>query len=232
MKPVDIYEILNKAYFGENVDENLVIKNLDKILLPNNYFIDAGASLGQFTLRAAQIISNSNGKIASFEPDPIRNLKLVENCHDWSLKFNLRIDCEESALSNQHGSIIFHSTNSNVSGGLFKHDLNHLSEEHLKNVEWSEIEVPTTTLDSYVGDECPDLVKMDIEGAELRVLQGAKEILSFAKTTFLIELHDWYDPNGQSGIGDVISFFDQYDYVEEKFFGKSLFRHKNRDFSF
>lgn len=224
MKPEVIYEILNKAYFGENIDENLIIKNLDKILLPGHYFVDAGASLGQFTLRAAQILSNSNGKIASFEPDPIRNLKLEENCHDWSLKFNIRIDCEKSALSNQDGTIIFHSTNSNVSGGLFKHDLDHLSHEHLSNVEWSEIVVPSITLDSFVGKHLPNLIKMDVEGSELRVLLGAKGILSQGKTDFLMELHDWNDPMGQNGLDDVIEYFKQYGYAEENFFEKSLFR--------
>ena len=86
------------------------------------------------------------------------------------MKFNIRIDCEKSALSNQDGTITFHSTNSNVSGGLFKHGLDHLSEEHLSNVEWSEIEVPSITLDSFVGKHLPSLVKMDVEGTELRVL--------------------------------------------------------------
>lgn len=227
MKQKDILEILDKAYFSKNPDEKSIIDNLDKILFPNQYFIDAGASLGQFTLRAAQILSNSNGKIASFEPDPIRNLQLAENCRKWSKDYVVQIDSLPQALGETDGSIIFHSTNSNVSGGLFKHDLNHLSEEHLKNVVWSEIEVLATTLDSFVGDDSPDLVKMDVEGTELRVLQGAQKILSRAKTSFLIELHDWNDPGGQNGIDDVLSYFDKFGYIEESFFGKSFFRHKD-----
>jgi FkbM family methyltransferase len=219
-----IIDILKKAYFSDNPDEKNVVENLSRILSPNDFFIDAGASLGQYTLKSAKILTGSQGRVAAFEPDPIRHQRLQANCRDWSGKFNIRIDCEGSALSNQDGTIIFHSTNSNVSGGLFKHDLDHLSHEHLSNVEWSEIEVPSITLDSFVGKHLPSLVKMDVEGTELRVLQGAKGILSQGKTDFLMELHDWNDPMGQNGLDDVIEYFKQYAYAEENFFGKSLFR--------
>ena len=227
MNPEDIYRILDKAYFSDNPDEKDVMENLFRILSPGDFFIDAGASLGQYTLKAAEILAGSQGRVAAFEPDPIRHERLRENCLAWSREFDVRIDCEGSALSNRGGFIVFHSTNSNVSGGLFRHGLDHLSKEHQRNVEWSESEVNSMTLDSFVGEHLPSLVKMDVEGSELRVLQGAERILTTGKTAFLMELHDWNDPLGQRGLNDVIECFEEYEYEEEKFFGKTLFRKKH-----
>ena len=52
--------------------------------------------------------------------------------------------------------------------------------------------LPTVTLDALVAAgtiPIPDLIKMDVEGAESRVLDGAVNLLSSRKTTLLIALH-------------------------------------------
>jgi len=74
-------------------------------------------------------------------------------------------------------------TNSNVSGGLARQTTG-------PDIEWEEIRVRSTTLDELFPDRAPDFVKIvDVEGAELAVLHGAKRILATGVTTFLIELH-------------------------------------------
>lgn len=51
-------------------------------------------------------------------------------------------------------------------------------------------EVPCATLDSLADDEgTPDLVVVDVEGHEAKVLAGAAEILARGKTNWLIEFH-------------------------------------------
>ena len=51
--------------------------------------------------------------------------------------------------------------------------------------------VSTVTLDSVVEklQISPDVIKIDVEGAELRVLQGAKNILSQVRPTILLSVH-------------------------------------------
>lgn len=53
------------------------------------------------------------------------------------------------------------------------------------------IAVPTTTLDAICEclDVVPDLVKVDVEGAEYRVLQGSRECASRLRTRFFVEMH-------------------------------------------
>lgn len=52
--------------------------------------------------------------------------------------------------------------------------------------------VPTVSLDNLVAEgilPVPDLIKMDVEGAESDVLEGAKDIISKNKPVLFIALH-------------------------------------------
>src|SRR5262249_12780002 len=53
------------------------------------------------------------------------------------------------------------------------------------------IDVPTVTLDevSETYGVAPDLVKIDVEGAEVPVLDGARALASRRRTRFLVEMH-------------------------------------------
>jgi FkbM family methyltransferase len=52
------------------------------------------------------------------------------------------------------------------------------------------LRVPCTRLDSYIGRHpAPDLVKMDIEGAEFDALQGARELLRTKRPTLFLATH-------------------------------------------
>lgn len=53
------------------------------------------------------------------------------------------------------------------------------------------VEVPITTLDQLCSEQgfAPDLVKLDVEGYELAVLEGAKETISRCRPLLFLELH-------------------------------------------
>ncbi|HKD19809.1 MAG TPA: FkbM family methyltransferase, partial [Thermoanaerobaculia bacterium] len=55
----------------------------------------------------------------------------------------------------------------------------------------SSIDTPTTTLDELVSALKiePDLVKIDVEGAERLVLEGARELAHRGNVTFIVEMH-------------------------------------------
>ena len=69
--------------------------------------------------------------------------------------------------------------------------------------------VQTRTLDSFDLAEC-QFIKIDVEGHELEVLNGAKETLARCRPTVLVESSVNSDPAGKPN--EVIKFFERLDY--------------------
>lgn len=214
MNKQDVYTILNRAYFSEDCHEKTLLEQLPRFLRKARLVVDVGASLGQYTKCASEAMEG--GRIVAVEADPIRHEELQRNATLWAQKSAVKIDCLFAAVSNQVGSVTFHTTNSNVSGGLFPHKVK-------QEVQWQEIEVPAVTLDTLFPNETPDFLKADIEGAELRMLQGATRILRERKTIFLLELHGWEDPESGMPNVTVTSLMRSYGYWPVSFYAHTLF---------
>ena len=139
MNKGEIFEILNEAYFSDEPDEKEVLDNLPEVLRSVRTFVDIGASLGQYTYHANKYIQA--GHIIAIEPDPIRFPELEKNCHNWQSLSTNKIDALQAAISDEDGKIMFYTTHSNVSGGLFKHDISSLPEGYKRAVRWEEVPV-------------------------------------------------------------------------------------------
>jgi len=192
---VSQYELSNVAYF---LDEEREIFDEFPTLLKNvKVFFDVGASIGQYTFHADKHIEC--GKILAFEPDPIRYEKLRENCRSWQKRSSNTLYVFETAISERKGKEKMYITDSTISGSFFK-------PERKKS---REIIVKTRALDDFekLG---PDFIKIDVEGAELRVLKGATKTLKRGKSKFLIEIHR---KNG------VTKFMEQFGYKMIKSWG-------------
>jgi FkbM family methyltransferase len=219
-----IYESLNQAYFSENMHEKDVIAHLPSLLGGVSLFVDVGASLGQYTYFANRHMRN--GQIVAVEPDPVRFEQLASNCRQWGATNTNEVRALNCAVSDQDGSTVFYTTGTTISGGLFRHQLasTPASKAAAEEPQWREIVVQCRQLDTLFPDRAPDLVKIDVEGAELRVLRGAKRILSEGKAAFLVELHGrWSDPEGQQSAADVVHYMAAQGYSSYNFHGRNLF---------
>lgn len=177
-----IYDVLNDAYFSEEPHEAELLDDLPRLIADDaTLLVDIGASLGQYTRRFSEILKA--GRIIAFEADPIRAEELQRNATKWS-RAELEIDARHCALADETGSTTFYTTQSNVSGALDPSDV---------PVDSVPITVPTDTLDRVLAGAVPQFVKIDVEGAELRVLAGATELLERGETAFLIEVHEGHD---------------------------------------
>jgi FkbM family methyltransferase len=150
---------------------------LQRLLKPGMTFVDVGSNKGDFSLIAAQVM-NDDGRVLAFEPMP-------ENCR-WirkSIELNgyRSIRLFELALSDEQGRALLYL--GKRSGW---HSL--LPKEGRETIE-----VPTRTLDAVLaesGDAHVDVLKVDVEGAELPVLRGAERTLADAGlTAILIDVH-------------------------------------------
>ena len=148
---------------------------------------DVGANVGYYAVLAARKVGPT-GKVVAFEPDRENALLLKENAR---MNGCANIALEEKAVSDRDGAIGF--TSERYSKGESAVTLD-MGNPHA-------LTVPSTMLDTFMandGQRCPTLVKMDIEGAEVLALQGARRIFSSCKS---IRLFIEYNPSSIERLG-------------------------------
>lgn len=156
-------------------------KALDTYLKPGGTFVDVGVNKGDFSLRAARIVGDA-GKVMAFEPAP-DNCEWIRRSIGLNDYGNIRL--HEMALSDADGSATLFI--SNTSGW-------HSLAEERKAAARGEIEVQTRKLDTVMAENGlagpVDVMKIDVEGAEMSVLRGAEAVLSSNHDmTLLIDIH-------------------------------------------
>jgi FkbM family methyltransferase len=137
-----------------------------KSLRPGMNVLDIGANIGYYTLMSAR----AGARVHAFEPDA-RNLHyLFRNLHTNRLTGNVTI--VKKAISDAVGTDYFYEHEGLLESSLYSS----LATGTATSVE-------CTTVDEYVGlDLHIDLIKMDIEGAELRALRGMERFISRSET--------------------------------------------------
>jgi FkbM family methyltransferase len=124
--------------------------------------VDVGAHVGYFSLLAARQVGPT-GKVFSFEPDPI-NFELLER--NINLNGYTNITAVNAAVADAVGSrTLFQTTLDSGRHSTYHHGL----------PESGSVEVDTWTLDAFIETKdwpVIDLVKVDVEGAEVDVLNG------------------------------------------------------------
>ena len=136
------------------------------VLQPGMTVVDIGAHLGQFTLLAARRIGPS-GRVWAFEPHPRTYSYLKRNIDRNALTD--RITAFDQAVSDRSASAI-------LQADLLQSDFTSLV--HVRDASEAEaVMVITTSLDDIQPPIYPDVLKIDVEGAELRVLAGLRKTL-------------------------------------------------------
>jgi FkbM family methyltransferase len=153
---------------------------LARELRPGDCFWDVGANAGFFSVLAAKLVGRS-GHVRAFEPLP-------DNVESIRRQFELNPLCDcavvPAAVSDRTGTATLVLTDDT-------------STPHLGPAggpggdPGAGLTVATVTLDSVPGPR-PALVKVDVEGAEGAVIEGAAGVLA-AGAKWMIELHDGPD---------------------------------------
>jgi len=162
------------------------------ILEADDLFVDVGANAGSYTILASSV---RGAKVYAFEPVPNTYNRLIENISINHAEN--RVKCFNVGLGREEGIIAFTSDLDTVNHAV---SLN----EYAPNT----INVNVTTLDLGLKDTQPSLIKIDVEGYETLVLEGATETL--AKPTLLaviIELNGCGNRYGfdESQIREIMS---------------------------
>jgi FkbM family methyltransferase len=161
-----------------------------RCVAPGTTVYDVGANVGFFTLLGARLAADS-GHVYAFEPMPVNVRALTRNIRLNDLD---HVDVVASAVSDTCDPVGMAPGEDQETGHIAAGDRPGL------------ITVPCTTLDAFVaaGHRPPDIVKIDVEGAEDRVLSGMAGTLRAHRPIVLCELHFGPDDPRRATISGVL----------------------------
>ena len=168
MVRIDSYSFITQDYedfyhallFYEKETLDFSLKNL----AGGGVFVDVGANLGGFAVRCGK-----KARLYAFEPDP-RNYELLTRNIKLNNLTNYKIF--NKVVSNKKGKVNFYKSAFHGRNSVMKINEDVISAESI-------------TLDSILeAERTIDIIKIDVEGAELSVLEGSQQ--SLRKTRFVI----------------------------------------------
>jgi FkbM family methyltransferase len=138
-------------------------------LNPGDTFVDVGANIGLHTLAAARNVENQ-GQVIAFEPFAETAQMLSKTM--WMNGFTDITTVYQAAVSDAPGDLLLHLGNTSGHHSLFSLGADEATSS-------AAVAVPVVTLDESLESGSPiDLIKIDVEGAELEVLKGAADTLA------------------------------------------------------
>ncbi|MEM6263208.1 MAG: FkbM family methyltransferase [Bacteroidota bacterium] len=175
----------NKYLIG--IYETDMAEKFHKYVKPGSVVFDVGANAGYFTMLSGMLTGNT-GKVYAFEPMPA-NLSLLN--HHLSANEVTNVEVISKALSNQKGEVQF--TNSdNLAANTY------VADSPMFQQSSGTITVETISMDELLEENPevrpPNLIKIDVEGAELDVLKGARKTFLNHRPILFLATHDCHIP--------------------------------------
>lgn len=144
---------------------------LERFVRPGMTVYDIGAQAGFYTLFFSRLVGDA-GRVYAFEPCPYEARFLVDHTRINRLE---NVQIIQAAVSERAGFV----------GMTFDRGM---TQNEICNSSDSNLIVPSLTLDDS-GLARPEVIKMDVEGAEFAVLNGARQMLRKARPVVFVALH-------------------------------------------
>jgi FkbM family methyltransferase len=154
------YELAKQRQFGDTLKESDIV-------------YDIGANVGFYSLLASRCVG-STGQVHAFEPLP-ENLVYLEKHIRLNQCTNVSI--HRVAVSDRSAKLCFQQGSNRSTGQLAEH---------------GDLEVNAISLDEFVyrdSNSVPNIVKIDVEGAEVQVLHGARRLLQSNPPIIFLATH-------------------------------------------
>lgn len=154
---------------------------------------DIGGHVGYHTLCFSTLVK-SNGRVFCFEPHPLHLERIKVNfSHNSDIEEHVKI--MPIALSNSKGKIeLFVLDNIEEGGSSASFIANASTHYPLEHYKWFHpVEVEQDTIDNLVSKNAispPELIKIDVEGAESLVVEGALETIKLHHPLIIVEVHN------------------------------------------
>lgn len=162
-------ELIVKGYHEKNISA-LIKRKINQ----DDVFIDIGANIGYYSLFVASI-QKYMGEVYAFEPGSKAFYKLQENIR--LNNFN-NVNIYRKGVGNENKTIDLNIDANFTKSSILNHDSNNILHKE---------EIEIIRLDDFFQNKRIDFMKIDVEGYELEVLKGAKELISCYKPKLIFE---------------------------------------------
>jgi FkbM family methyltransferase len=165
---------------------------MKKLIKKGDFVLDIGANIGYYA-DIMSLLVGGEGKVHCFEPDKL-NFKYLHKVVNG--KANVVLN--KKAVAEEDGSILIYTSDViNVEHTTYK-------PEHFD----ATYSVEKTSIDNYVAQKFPvSFIKMDIQGAELKALEGMKKtLLSNKNIVLMTEIHPYCLVNCNTTPNQIIDF--------------------------
>ena len=161
-----VLRILNGTYEREQT------RLFERHLRPGATVLDVGAHVGYYTLLSSVLVGDA-GRVHAFEPNPA-NAEFLRRHVRINRRSNVQV--EQAAVSDRAGTARFDFGTGSGTGHL---------------ADAGALEVRTVQLDDYCTTNglAPSAIKIDVEGAELSVLEGGRETLARHRPVIFLSTH-------------------------------------------
>jgi FkbM family methyltransferase len=189
---------------------------LARFLQPGMRVVDAGANEGFYSVFIARQVG-PDGQVLAIEPSPRERARLEHNIAINGLK---NVSVISAGLGAQTGRAVLHIADAEHNG---QNTLGGFVYQGVTNA--GDLVIDLKPLDVVVENAAKrkvDLIKMDVEGAEMKVLLGAEQVLRESAPVILFELLDEALRAQASSANEVLEFLRNKEYRILKFDGNGI----------
>lgn len=208
---LDLREEVCATIYSYGVFDAPLLAFLSRTLKLGDTFLDVGAHIGFFTVAASMLVGEQ-GRVVSFEPMPETFSRLTVNARNTG-----RSNITLVNAAAWHEDSVLEFRDFGPAASAFNSAFGSRKSAGREDIRETVIEVNALKLDSYVAQKgiVPTLIKIDVESAEFRVLEGLEDTLSKKSRPILIlEVGD-FDHLAHAGVpssAELLGRVLQYDY--------------------
>lgn len=176
---------------------------LDALIEPGHVYFDVGGHIGYHAVAAAHRVG-VNGQVFAFEADPMMYERLARNLGQFSWAHAT------------HAAVWSHSGTLTFSRSPVAHESGWGTLSEVRDFDRGEhLDVRAVSLDNWCRDRSLarwDVMKLDAEGSELAVLQGARDALERFRPSMVVEINGTVLQHAGNSSAQVVDFLEARGY--------------------
>lgn len=198
-------DLLTRHLLFEGTYQEDVILALQHLAKEGDVVFDVGGHHGLMAMVAGRAVGPT-GRVISFEPNPWSRTELERNL---GLNRALNVQVVPMAISDVAGEVPFFAQQGTASwnSSLFHRFIG-------EGYTVKELKVPADTLDAYVEKTgyVPKIIKIDVEGSEFLVLNGARQTIRSHRPVLIMEFNPDAARAARTTIGAMVQLLRELHY--------------------